>query len=147
MADNNSQDQREVAESWMRETFDTAVNNLIGIGVVEGEMAEAKPVFVLPLKLIIGQLRSIDDATHFTWVICGDLPTDHISSTVAATPRDAARHFALKWQLNAARFEDPEARKSMGLDESIDWQAQCEKVMARAEELYEIAASDDLWQD
>jgi hypothetical protein len=38
------------------------------------------------------------------WVICGDLPTDYISSADATTPRDAVRCFGASWRVVGARM-------------------------------------------
>ena len=146
MADENTDDATKAA-AWTRETFDSAVNMIMDIGVVAGEMAEARAAWAVPYKAVIGQVREAKAETAFTWLICGDLPTDHVSSTVAATARDAARHFALKWQMNAARFEDPATRKALRLDEAIDWEAHCRALIVNAEELYAIAEDDSFWPE
>ena len=46
------------------------------------------------------------------WALLCDLPTDTLESSQAASPRDVARHFALKWQLDAGRGGQLDARSS-----------------------------------
>ena len=55
--------------------------------------------------------------------LAGDLPTDCINADICQTPREAARHFALKWQLGAEQLLDPEARKTQGFNQEKDWEA------------------------
>lgn len=130
MSDQKQED--ESALAWARETFDKAVQVIIDRGVLDGALVEAKPSWALPNKLVVGQVRETNESTGFNWVICGHLmPTDHLGSGVATTPRDAARHFSLKWQLDATRAKEPSV---------------ADILIARAEELYEIVEDDSFWQ-
>ena len=131
---------------WLRQTFDTAVNLVMSVRLVHGAVAEARPVWYIPNEIIVGQMRVHRDDTDFVWIVCGDVPTDHIDSEAADNPRDAIRHFAMKWQMNAARFSDPETRATLNLPETTDWEAECRKVETQAERLYALAESDAHWE-
>lgn len=89
--------------AWVKQNFDNAVKELIRQNLIDGLMIEAKPAWVFPFKTIIGKARVKDQPGDFLWFICGDVPFDRIAGSAAATPREAARHFALKWQLDASR--------------------------------------------
>jgi len=131
MAEN---DQAEIPESdsvWARTVFDKAVRELIANNLIDIEVFEARPSWMVANQVVIGQVREVNSTAIFSWVICGDLPTDHISSDLAATPRDAARHFSLKWQLDATRQTDPLAG---------------ERLSQKAELLYDLAENEDIWQ-
>ncbi len=132
MSEENTNDTSTAVDAWLRETLDAAVELSTNLGVVEDALVEARPIWSLANKVLIGQIREANERSTFTWVICGEFPTDHIGSSAAATARDAARHFSLKWQLDAARQTDP----------SI-----ADKLIEKAEELYEIAEEDSLWQE
>ena len=132
MSEEIANDAADPVATWIRETLDAAVEVSTKLGIVEDALVEARPIWSLPQKVMIGQIREANDRTTFTWVICGDYPTDHIGSAAAATARDAARYFSLKWQLDAARHTDPSFASKL-----TDW----------AEELYEIADDDSLWQE
>jgi len=132
MPDDIDENASDPVKEWLRETLDAAVEVSTTLGVIEDALFEARPVWSLPQKVMIGQIRAANERTSFTWVICGDYPTDHIGSAAATTARDAARHFSLKWQLDAARHTDPSFAAKL-----TDW----------AEELYEIVEDDSLWQD
>jgi hypothetical protein len=81
-------------------------------------------------------IREQDQRKGFDWFISGDFPTARVSSSVAPTPRDAARHFALKWQLEAKRVEDTLNTES----ESVT------NLVQRAQSLYELVEQDALWE-
>lgn len=133
MSDDTQDNETESALAWTRDTFDKAVLEIIERGVLGGEFVEAKPAWSLPNKLVVGKIRATNETQTFNWVICGHLmPTDHLGSAAAATPRDAARHFSLKWQLDATRAKDS---------------AVADILIAKAEELYAIVEEDRLWPE
>lgn len=117
---------------WTRETFDRGVREIIDLGVLDAAVVEARPSWALPGSIVIGQIREANEPTVFTWVICGDLPTAHLGSAAATTPRDVARHFSLKWQLDAAQNADPAVAKTL---------------VAKAEALYDLVDDESLWQE
>ena len=90
-------------QAWIRQQYDTAVRELMKRGLVESIVVESRPAWVLPYSLLIGKIRDQSRRGGFDWFICGDAPLTHADSSVARTPREAARHFALQWQIDAAR--------------------------------------------
>lgn len=147
MSDDPRNDKNESAASWIRETLNRAVQEITSHGIFDGDFVEARPLWSLPGKVMIGQIRDTNGQTTFRWFICGDLPTDHVPANVASTPRDAMRHFSLKWQLGVARYEDPATRQAAGMQESPGPDERGTILAARAEELYEMVADDNLWQE
>lgn len=119
----------EAHRAWVKQTMDDAVQELMDRGVVESVVAESRPSWILPFTLLIGQVREHGDTEGFDWFICGDGPTTVATSKVAATPREAARHFALQWQLQAAR----EGGDGGGLSQ-------------KASALYELAEDEEFWE-
>ncbi len=118
------------AEAWAREAVAGAVEHLTQRGLFSTVTIEAKPVWVLPDIAVIGQVREQGSQGRFYWFICGAFPTDCVRSDVAPTPRAAARHFSLQWQLDADRMGE----QGKGLSE-------------RAEVLHELAEDDIFWPD
>jgi hypothetical protein len=118
----------EKLQAWVKEQLDAAVQVLMKQGLVESIVVEAKPAWVLPYTLLIGKIRDQARLGGFSWFICGDAPLTHADSSVAATPREAARHFALQWHLQAARQGD-------------DGNALAEK----ADALYQLVEEATLW--
>jgi hypothetical protein len=114
--------------AWIKQTLDQAVYDLMDRGAASSLVVEAKPAWVFPFQILIGKIRQQGHSEGFDWLICGDLPTDALPSHVAASPREAARHFALKWQFDAAQ----QGAAGDGLAE-------------RAGALYELAEEEQLW--
>lgn len=131
--------------AWSRQQLNTAVEDLIRAGELDGVLLEARPAWAYPRSTVIGKVREQGEQHRFFWVICGDPPVDYISSAVAATPREAARHFAMKWQLEAARHREPRFRKKLDPEGKRDWDAWCNALEARASSLFVLINADPLW--
>jgi hypothetical protein len=131
--------------AWTRERLDGAVEEILKLGVFQDVTVEARPAWTLPYKIMIGQVRDSGDPRNFHWFISGEVPTDYINSAVATTPREAARHFTMKWQLEAARFQDPSTIKALGLDPNPQWSDFGDKLADKAESLYALVEDENLW--
>jgi len=129
MAEEHRNGPGEELEAWIKQQLAAAVEELTGKGLVDSIVVEAKPAWVLPFVLLIGKVREQGRAEGFDWFIYGDAPTTVALSTVAVTPRDAARHFALQWHLEASRKGEAGA-----------------ELARRAEALYELVEENTLWQ-
>jgi hypothetical protein len=147
MKDNSQLEGQKELKSWIKRTHDSAVKELMGRKIVDVLVAEAKPAWVFPHQILIGKVRGRGQEGGHIWFICGDrIPTDHVHSSKASSPREAARHFALKWQLDAARAKETwdraggkwlaGARSAHGQDELIE----------QAGALYELVTVDRLWE-
>ena len=134
---------REELNAWIKKQLDVAVRKLMNQGAVDSLIVEAKPAWVLPFQILIGKIRAHGHAKDFEWFICGEVPTDYLESTVASTPRESARHFAMKWQLAAARHqgqseqESPDQQQGSGEPDS--------QLAEQAEGLYALADDSRLW--
>jgi hypothetical protein len=135
----------EDALEWAKDALRRAVNSVTDRGAIESPLVESRPVWAHGREVVIGQLRDAGARSDFLWVIGGSVPADCVPSKVAASPRDAARHFAMKWQLEAARLAEPSERQRLGLDPSVDWGARSEALVRKAEYLYDVSADDTLW--
>jgi SAM-dependent methyltransferase len=127
-SDGSELDGQKELKAWIKQKLEMAVHDLMDRGVVESIMVEAKPAWVFPLKVLIGKIREKNQAGGFDWFICGEVPTDHVHSSLASTPREAAKYLALKWQLDATRQDS-----DSGLVE-------------KAQALYELVNEESLWQ-
>ena len=105
-------------------------------------------VWAVPHQVFIGQIWPRNDRNKTYWIISGTtLPTDHIESNLADSARTAAKHFALKWQLESARMEnlsEHDADATTGQD--VDWTSVARSLQSQAETLYALVARDDLWE-
>lgn len=141
----NKRHSREEAARWAREQLDAVVSEIQENGVIDSPLIEARASWMKPFDIVIGQVRDQSQAQEFLWVIAGSVPGDCVHSSVATGPREAARHFSMKWQLEAARLESAEERSRLGLDPAIDWDVQAKALTARAEYLYAVADDDRHW--
>ncbi len=133
----------------LKEFTDWATAQLTEMGRYAQEMkiipqeVTAKAFWVLPNKICIGKVWPKHDPVHSFWVITGDLTTDHFEASAAATAREAARHFALRWQLHSAQL-------TQGLKDAteseVDWQKVGAELAEKAEYLYSLIQDDELWK-
>jgi len=144
MHENTKKNGLDELQSWVKQRFDVAVRELINKGIYESLLIEAKPAWVWPFQVLIGKVRERGSSKTFEWLICGEVPTDFVVSTAASTPREAARYFAMKWQLEAARQQDLPHQETMGqVAESHQAGSQ---LAEQAETLYELANDASLWK-
>lgn len=120
-------DMRQDVEAWRKKQLEEAVRIVTDSGSYKGPVLEARPAWASPFLAMICQVREQGVADRFHWTISGDTPADTLASQTAATARDAARHFAMKWQLEAARNKD-------------------DALADTAEALFAKIADDSVWQ-
>lgn len=120
---------REALQTWIREQLDLVVRELGSRGVLEDALLEVKPAWTLPMRILLGKAREQAQGQSFQWFICGEVPLDHMPSDAATTPREAMRHFAMKWQLDAEQLASDAAA------ELVD----------HAEAIYALVEIDELW--
>lgn len=118
-------------QAWLRSRLDRAVQDLIASGIFRTATIEVKPAWAAPGHYLIGKAREAGDARDFRWFIQSDSGgLDHVPGDTAATAREAARHFSLKWQLDATRIAEADATA----------------LIERAEFLYTLVDDERFWQ-
>jgi hypothetical protein len=147
MSENSQSHEHQGAADWTSNTLDTAVNELMQRGLIKFEMLEARSIWTLPYRLMIGQIRDANDTSSVKWIIAGGAPVDCIDGSVAATPREAARYFAMKWQLDAARYRDPSVQESLNPEMKQGWDQLGTTLAQQAEALYELTEIESHWQN
>ena len=135
---------REQLKVWTKKQLDAAVRKLMDLGTIDSLIVEAKPAWVLPFQILIGKIRAQGHSKDFEWFICGEVPTDFLESTVASNPREAARHFAMKWQLEVARHVELSGQTFPGPIPQL--REPGSQLVETAEALYELADDERLWQ-
>lgn len=128
-----------------KEQLDAAVNELINSNVFEKARIEARIVWLIKGKVMLAQVREASGSKAFRWLITGNIvPTDHIDSSLAELPRDAVRHFCLKWQLGAENVRNlpQKARKSM---RHLDLDDMGQQLINQAEMLHDLVSDDSFW--
>jgi hypothetical protein len=127
--------------------LDHVVSEMLRAGVVSGAAVEAAPIWVVPQQILIAQVWGAGQKSNFIWTIAGDgAILDHIAGSVAATPRDAARHFALKWQMDAEQLRGVARRKTASERDAKQIAAYADRIVLCSERLYDLAGRDDIWE-
>ena len=136
---------REKLNAWIKKQLDTAVRKSMAKDVIDGLIVEAKPAWVLPFQILIGKVRAQGQSGSFEWFICGEVPTDYLASSIATTPRDAAKNFAMKWQLAAERFKQRAEQNPTPPSSEPQQVNPGKQLIDHAEALYGLVEDDRLW--
>ena len=139
--------EREALRDWYKPLLDDVVQEMLKRKAVVGAAVEATPVWVFRNKILIAKVWGMGQKTRFIWTISGgDLITDFIPASMAATPKDAVRHFSLKWQMDADRLLALGNSKTPAVDTQSSMGNYANKLIKDAEALYDLAERDDIWQ-
>jgi hypothetical protein len=148
MTESNTDADQDALESWMKPLLDQTVKEMVRIKAVTGVAVQASPAWMLPHEILIAKVWGINQESDFVWSISIDkFIADYVAGTVAPTPRDAARHFSLKWQMDADRLIETEKRKAVIENVNSEMQAYSKKLIQHAETLYDLADRDEAWEE
>lgn len=139
---------QQAIRAWFVKELDAVVQQMIKIGAVSGIAVEAAPVWMLPYKILIARVWSANEKSRFIWTISGErVTTDHIDGKTAKSPQDVARHFALKWQVDAERLGDISPNRSPLENTQAHMQDYAGELVKNAEYIYELSTRDDIWKN
>lgn len=127
---------------WARAALLRICERLIEDDVV-GRDAHAEVAWTIPERYLIARISSDARPREVFWATGGDLPVDYVSAGVAASPREAARHFCLRWQLEGARIAD--LSKNAGPGATSEWQQVGGSLAEKAELLNDCLRRDEFW--
>ncbi|PCI60801.1 MAG: DUF4826 domain-containing protein [Gammaproteobacteria bacterium] len=130
----NEQLTEEQAQAWVREQYQVATKYLANKGLVTDSVMVEDSRYIAPL-LSVWKLKLLDNSWH--WVICGDLPTDHVSIEAANSAKEVLKHFSLKWQLQAENILKHQPSEEQAQYANI--------LVGRAESLYKLSEDEKLW--
>lgn len=148
MTESNTDANSEALRSWYKPLLDNVVKEMIRIKAVTGVAVQASPVWMVPYEVLIAKVWGISHDSQFIWTISIDkLIADYIAGSLAATPREVARHFSLKWQMDADRLLDFKENKAPVENSDTHMQAYSKQLIQYAESLYDLASRDDVWQE
>lgn len=146
MSESSANADREAIEAWFKPLLDKVVKEMLHLKVVEGLTVQATPVWMLPHEVLLAKVWVVGKESEFVWTMSVDkLISDYVGGSIAATPQEVARHFSLKWQLDADRLlnlkkNDP----SVDISES-DMQEYAAKLIHYAETLHDLSTRDEAW--
>ncbi len=140
----NTPESQEAIKAWGQNVANDLAQRLVTRGYFE-KHARVEARWALPGRVMIGVAWQADKPRSKVWVIGGEaVPADVVELNVAKDPRAAARHFAMRWQLQGARLGT--AADSEGKAGQIDWKGVEEKLAQQAEALHQLAEEDEFWQ-
>ena len=122
---------------WVREQFQRANKHLAENGVLFDSVVTEVSRYLAPF-VAVWKIKSTDK--KYFWVISGDLPCDFVPFESEATARAAIRRFSMLWQMKAENIN-----RLAGNDKTQ--QDFANLLIAKAEDLYTIAADEALWKD
>lgn len=138
----------EAVKSWYTKLLDQVVKEMIRLKAVTGVAVQANPVWMVPNEMLIAKVWGVTNESDFIWTMSIDkLVSDYIAGSLATTPRDVARHFSMKWQMDADRLLNLEKSKNTGKKEVKRMKAYAKKLVEYAETLYDLTNRDEVWEE
>jgi Domain of unknown function (DUF4826) len=138
-------DDPKVEDEWLASMRSQVADYLRGQSISHGEIGEVAAWHVAPIVSIwaIESLKS--PGWVGWWVICGDLPTDYVSSSESRHPRGALRAICIRWEEIAAYMKRGQAHPTIKMGRPKDWPMLSDLLDRRVSLLREMAADDDSW--
>lgn len=127
---------------WARAALLRICERLIEDDVV-GRDARADVAWTVPERYLIARVTSEARPREVFWATGGDLPVDYIPASVATGPREAARHFCLRWQLEGARIAG--LGKNAAAGQASEWKQVGGSLAEKAELLNDYLRRDEFW--
>lgn len=141
-----TENEREALKNWFKPLLDNVVQEMLKRKAVTGTAVEASPAWAFPNKILIAKVWGMGQKNRFIWTITGEgVITDYIAGKIAATPKEAARHFALKWQVDADRLLAVGMAKGRTNDAQAQMSNYANKLIKDAESLYELTEREEIW--
>jgi len=148
MAEANADADAAALKAWYTKLLDKTVKEMIDVKAVTGDAIQAAPVWMVPNEMLIAKVWGISKEHEFVWAIAVDkLIADYVAGSLAATPQDVARHFALKWQMDVDRLLSVDPDQAPGNVTSEQMKDYANRLTEYAEVLYELANRDDVWTE
>lgn len=148
MADSKADAEAEALRSWYTGLLDKMVKEMISVKAVSGDAVQATPVWMARNEVLIAKVWGISNESDFVWAISVDkLIADYVAGSLAATPREVARHFALKWQMDADRLVNFGSSDASNEVSPERMQAYSDRLIQYAETLYDMANRDEPWEE
>ena len=133
-------------KAWYKPLLDAQVQDMIKSKWVTGTAVEARAVWILPYKILVAKVWDATQKSKFFWIITGEsVATDHIPGHLATTAKDVARHFALKWQMDADKLLELASKRGFPGSTKESMEAYTKTLIQYAENLYDLTTLDEFW--
>jgi hypothetical protein len=132
-------------ERWCAERRAQVEEYLVGEAVTHGVIGERPAWHVAPHVSVWAIESSRSPGSVGWWVICGDLPTDYVSSDGIRHPREAVRAIARRWREIVPYLERGESHPSLTLGTRETSAILAPLLRARSALLAAWADDDSVW--
>ena len=140
-------DDPDVEEAWCDERREEVAAYVEREGLPHGEIGDWPAWHVAPYVAIWAVESATDRGSVGTWVICGDLRTDHVVKAEAADPREAARVVARRWREAAGLMAGGKTHPQLGIGRSPNERRSLAPLLSsRAHLLARWADDDEIWE-
>lgn len=133
-------------ERWCAERRIDVAAYLAREGVEHGEIGEWPAWHVAPYVSVWAIESKRSPGWVGGWVVCGDLPTDHVSASEIKHPREALQAFAERWRRHCESVRSGQATPDYSIGGEETPADLVPLLEARAKVLAEWARDDSLWE-
>jgi hypothetical protein len=134
-------------DQWCEERRDEVKFYLEKEGVKHGRIGEWPAWFVAPYVSVWAIESKKTPESVGWWVICGDLPTDYISSNDANDPRQVLEQISARWYEVANCIQKGEPHPTVEIGKREEWPTLAPLLQSRAEILDDWAKDETLWEE
>ena len=146
MTEPKEQTEKARIKAWYKDLLATTVKQMVEIQAISGAAVEGNPVWMAPTRVLIAKVWPAAQKSNFIWTISGEgVVTDHIPGPMATNPRDVAKHFSFKWQMDADRLMELAKKAEASEEAEAEIRVQCNRLIQCAEFLYDLVARDAGW--
>jgi hypothetical protein len=121
---------------WVKEQFQRANKHLAEKGILFDAVVVEESRYMAP-NVAVWKIK--DTKNDFYWVISGEVPADALPHSIAASAREAIKHFSLAWQIKAENILHSPAVDTTQREYAT-------LLASKAEMLYAIQDNEEWWQ-
>jgi hypothetical protein len=136
-----------VEANWIKERREEVLQYLEIEGVIHGGVGEDPDYCCAPHASIWRVMNNIHPERIGLWAICGDLPTDIVSSDDARDVREVLAHFSRSWSEVAACMKAGKKHPTITIGPAEKWKELAPILEERTRILAAIAGDDSLWEE
>ncbi|MBW3567501.1 MAG: DUF4826 family protein [Proteobacteria bacterium] len=140
-------------EEWVQKNSKMLADYLFSMSVLTRDM-KLSCRWIVPHKVMVAEGWAEKNPNDRYWLVAGSnaVLMDYAKAEVAKSPREALRHFALKWQLQAERIRttgdrrefDAQTRNALA---GVDMSTIADSIAEKAEYLYSLTENDVNWDN
>ena len=140
-------------QEWVQKNSKMLAEYLFSMSVLTRDM-KLSCRWIVPHKVMVAEAWAEKNPDDRYWLIAGSnaVLMDYAKAEVAGAPREALRHFALKWQLQAERIRTTSDRREFDAQTQnrladVDMPTVADSIAEKAEYLYTLIENETNWND